>query len=76
MDSRALNNGSLVMWLAFMLLCSTPEALSCEVMAKTTSTFATEEECAQEAIIVARYFQSMGYLAIPECQKIELGVGV
>jgi len=64
------------MWLAFMLLCSTPEALSCEVLAKTTSTFTTEEECAQEALVVARYFQSMGYLAIPECQRIELGMGV
>ena len=65
-----------LMWIAFMLLCSTPAALSCEVMAKTTSTFATEEECAQEALVVARYFQSKGYLAIPECQKIELGIGV
>ena len=44
------------MWIAFMLLCSTPAALSCEVMAKTESTFATEEACAQEAIVVARYF--------------------
>tara|TARA_R100001510_G_scaffold54401_1_gene57078 strand:+ start:1078 stop:1308 length:231 start_codon:yes stop_codon:yes gene_type:complete len=69
-------NGGALMWIAFMLLCSTPAALSCEVMAKTTSTFATEEACAQEALVVARYFQSKGYLAIPECQRIELGVGV
>ena len=62
------------MWIAFMLLCSTPAALSCEVMAKTESTFATEEACTQEAIVVARYFQQQGYLAIPECQKIKIGV--
>ena len=59
-----------------MLLCSTPAALSCEVMAKTESTFPTEEACAQEALIVARYFQQQGYLAIPECQKIKMGVSL
>jgi len=59
-----------------MLLCSTPAAMSCEVMAKTESTFPTEEACAQEAIIVARYFQQQGYLAIPECQKIKMGVSL
>lgn len=64
------------MWIAFMLLCSTPAAMSCEVMAKTESTFPTEEACAQEALIVARYFQSKGYLAIPECQKIKMGVSL
>ena len=64
------------MWIAFMLLCSTPAALSCEVMAKTTATFPTEEACAQEAIIEARYFQERGYLAIPECQEIKMGVSL
>ena len=64
------------MWIAFMLLCSTPAAMSCEVMAKTESTFPTEEACVQEALIVARYFQSKGYLAIPECQKIKMGVSL
>ena len=59
-----------------MLLCSTPEALSCEVMAKTAATFSTEEACAQEAIIVARYFQEKGYLAIPDCQEIKMGVSL
>ena len=64
------------MWIAFMLLCSTPAALSCEVMAKPESTFPTEEACAQEAIIVARYFQQQGYLAIPKCTKIKIGVSL
>ena len=64
------------MWIAFMLLCSTPAAMSCEVMAKTESAFPTEEACAQEALIVARYFQQQGYLAIPECQKIKMGVSL
>ena len=64
------------MWIAFMLLCTGPSALSCEVMAKTESTFATEEACIQEALVVARYFQSQGYLAIPECKKIKVGLGV
>jgi len=64
------------MWIAFMLLCTGPSALSCEVMAKTESTFVTEEACIQEALVVARYFQSQGYLAIPECKKIKVGLGV
>jgi len=59
-----------------MLLCTGPSALTCEVMAKTESTFVTEEACIQEALVVARYFQSQGYLAIPECKKIKAGLGV
>ena len=64
------------MWIAFMLLCTSPAALSCEVMAKTEATFPTEEACAEEAIVVARYFQSKGYLAVPECRKIKMGVSL
>ena len=59
-----------------MLLCTSPAALSCEVIAKTESTFLTEEACAQEAMIVARYFQQEGYLAVPQCQKIKIGVSL
>ena len=64
------------MWIAFMLLCTSPAALTCEVITKTEATFATEEACAQEALIVARYFQEQGYLAIPECKKIKMGVAL
>jgi len=59
-----------------MLLCTGPSALSCEVMAKTEATFPTEQACIQEALIVARYFQEQGYLAIPECKKINMGVSL
>ena len=59
-----------------MLLCSSPAALSCEVMAKTEATFTTEEACAQEAVLVARYFQQQGYLAVPQCTKIKIGVSL
>ena len=59
-----------------MLLCSTPSALSCEVMAKTEATFITEEACAQEAVLVAKYFQQQGYLAVPQCTKIKIGVSL
>ena len=64
------------MWIAFMLLCTGPSALSCELMAKTEATFPTEEACAQEALIVTRYFQEQGYLAVPECKKINMGVSL
>jgi len=42
------------MWIAFMLLCTGPSALSCEVMAKTEATFPTEQACDQEELIVDR----------------------
>jgi hypothetical protein len=64
------------MWIAFMLICTGPSALSCEVLAKTEATFPTEQACIQEALIVARYFQEQGYLAIPECKKINMGVSL
>ena len=64
------------MWIAFMLICTGPSALSCELMAKTEATFPTEQACAQEALIVARYFQEQGYLAVPECKKINMGVSL
>lgn len=59
-----------------MLLCTGPSALTCEVMAKTEAAFTSEEACIQEALIVARYFQSEGYLAIPKCKKINMGVSL
>ena len=64
------------MWIAFMLLCTLPASLSCEVMAKTEATFITEEACAQEALVVARYFQQQGYLAVPQCIHIKMGVSL
>ena len=64
------------MWIAFMLLCTGPSALTCEVMAKTEATFTTEEACAQEALVVTRYFQQQGYLAVPQCIHIKMGVSL
>jgi|TARA_R100000030_G_C3178724_1_gene105290 hypothetical protein len=64
------------MWVAFMLLCSTPAALSCEVMVKTEAAFPTEQSCNEESILVAKYFQQQGYLAIPKCAKIKMGVSL
>ena len=64
------------MWIAFMLICTGPSALSCEVLAKTEATFPTEQACIQEALIVARYFQEQGYLSVPECKKINMGVSL
>ena len=64
------------MWIAFMLLCTGPSALTCVVMANTEATFVTEEACTQEALLVARYFQEQGYLAIPQCINIKMGVSL
>ena len=64
------------MWIAFMLLCTGPSALTCEVLAKTEATFITEEACAQEALVVTRYFQEQGYLAVPQYIHIKMGVSL
>ena len=64
------------MWIAFMLLCTSPASLSCEIMVKKAATFPTEEACAQEALVVARYFQQQGYLAVPQCIHIKMGVSL
>jgi hypothetical protein len=64
------------MWIAFMLLCTGPSASSCEILAKTRAPFTTEEACAEEALLVTRYFQEQGYLAIPQCEKINIGVSL
>jgi hypothetical protein len=45
-------------------------------MAKTEATFITEEACAKEALIVTRYFQEQGYLAVPQCINIKMGVSL
>ena len=64
------------MWIAFVLLCSTPAAISCEVFPKTEATFPTEESCFDEASIVANYFRSRGYLARPQCINVKTGVSL
>ena len=64
------------MWIAFMLLCTGPSARTCEVLAKTEATFITEEAGAQEALVVTRYFQEQGYLAVPQCINIKMGVSL
>jgi hypothetical protein len=45
-------------------------------MVKTEAAFPTEQSCNEESILVAKYFQQQGYLAIPKCAKIKMGVSL
>ena len=57
------------MWVAVMLLCSDPSALSCQVIAKPEA-FYSEKSCIEEASTVASGFLSKGIYAIPACFEI------
>ena len=58
------------MWIAIMLICTDPSAMSCQVLAKTDETFQSEEACQQVAVEGATDFLRRGVLAIPNCFKI------
>ena len=57
------------MWLAVLLVCTTPSALSCQVVAKPEP-FYVEEACKQETIIITDDLISKGMYAVPTCVKI------
>lgn len=58
------------MWIAVILLCQDPSALSCQVLAKTDETFQTEQQCVEVVVPAATDFLSKGMLAIPNCFQI------
>lgn len=58
------------MWIAIILLCQNPSALSCQVLAKTDEIFYSEQECKEEVVAVATDFMSKGLMAIPNCFKV------
>lgn len=58
------------MWLAIMLVCANPSAVSCQVLAKTDEVFQTKQECETEVKSAAQEFQLRGVLAVPSCFKV------
>lgn len=58
------------MWIAIILLCQNPSALSCQVLAKTDETFYSEQECQEEVVEAARDFMDKGLMAIPNCFQV------
>ena len=57
------------MWIAVLLMCTTPSALSCQVIAKPEP-FYVEEACKEETIIITNDLVSRGIYAVPTCVKI------
>jgi hypothetical protein len=57
------------MWVAVMLTCLDPSALSCQVIAKPEA-FYSEQSCLEEAEAVAIGFLQKGVYAIPACFEI------
>jgi len=58
------------MWIAIILLCQNPSALSCQVLAKTDETFYSEQECQEAVVAVATDFMNKGLMAIPNCFQV------
>jgi hypothetical protein len=57
------------MWVAIMLTCFDPSALSCQVIAKPEA-FYSEQSCLEEAGIVATSLLQKGVYAVPACFEI------
>ena len=58
------------MWVAVLLTCYDPSALSCQVIAKPEA-FYSEQSCLEEAEGVATNLIQKGVYAVPAC--IEIG---
>ena len=57
------------MWVAVLLACYDPSALSCQVIAKP-ETFYSEQSCLEEAEGVATNLIQKGVYAVPACFEI------
>lgn len=64
-----LNTRSDTMWVAIMLMCYDPSALSCMVIAKPEA-FYQEAKCLEEAEVVASNMRKKNIYAVPACFKI------
>ena len=61
------------MWLGVLLMCTTPSALSCQIIAKPEP-FYTEEACKQEILMLTNDLIEKGVYAVPTC--IEVGTNI
>jgi hypothetical protein len=58
------------MWLAIVLACTNPSALSCVVYAKEDEIFITKQECEVETKAMAARMNQLGAFARPSCIKV------
>jgi len=63
------------MWLATVLLCSTPQAESCGSRVNTKEIHETQQDCLQEVKVVEQFFIAQGvYFARGGCFQIGANV--
>ena len=66
----------LIMWLAMILACANPSALSCNIIANKQKIFKSESECMDEVVIVQKGFLDRGVYALPYCFEIKTGTSI
>lgn len=59
-------------YIAIILICSSPVAMSCEMKANPDS-FYELDACMSEAASVQRYLQDQGVFAVGTCFEVNLG---
>jgi hypothetical protein len=60
----------MVMWLAVIMVCSTLEATTCEVIANQENIFYTLEKCQEDVVNMATVIADNGFFAKPACFKV------
>ena len=61
------------MWLAMLLVCANPAAVSCIIYANTKEIFYEESACNDEVYTVQKDLASRNLYAIPYCFKVTAG---
>ena len=61
------------MWLAMILVCANPAAVSCIVYANTQKVFYEEAACNEEVSAVQKDLASRNLYAVPYCFKVTTG---
>jgi hypothetical protein len=68
--SQGLKVRSNLMWLAVVMLCTSPSVYNCSVISKTDEIFETLQSCKNETNKVVDYLKAKGAYAIPYCIKV------
>jgi len=61
-----------IYWVAIVIACSTPSALSCNAIMKPTP-FATEAKCREDVQMAIQYFYEKGVYAKAGCESVKIG---
>ena len=59
-------------YIAILLICSSPVAMSCEIKANPDSFYALDA-CMSEVTSVQRYLRDQGVFAVGTCFEVNLG---